>query len=301
MCRCERRLAQQCESDARAQNDVFLADEANVQIITGPNMWCVQGRARSLFCFAINVTIDSGKSTLIRQTALIVVLAHIGSFVPAEWCSLRVGQCALRSARRAARDVERSSRSRVRAHRRRQRRGGAQQQLVSARVRASGVGAASGDRPQPRVDRRARPLDVQRRRRVRCVGRLVSSRRAGARCAARSRAAARQRALCAALARHRAVCDALYRAAGAAAALQQRARRAHGRRGCARARRRACVRSLLSLTERRRCCSARPQRRRRRCRVARALSAQRRRQRAHQLRNRCAPVALLRLRVWGAL
>jgi len=46
-------------------NDVHLDQESNeLLIITGPNM--------------------AGKSTVLRQTALIVLLAHLGSFVPAE-------------------------------------------------------------------------------------------------------------------------------------------------------------------------------------------------------------------------
>ena len=46
-------------------NDVHLDQEENeVLIITGPNM--------------------AGKSTVLRQTALIVLMAHIGSFVPAD-------------------------------------------------------------------------------------------------------------------------------------------------------------------------------------------------------------------------
>lgn len=44
-------------------NDIHLTPEKNILLITGPNM--------------------GGKSTYMRQTALIVLLAHIGSFIPA--------------------------------------------------------------------------------------------------------------------------------------------------------------------------------------------------------------------------
>ena len=51
-------------------NDVLLGEETGrVQIITGPNM--------------------AGKSTYIRQAALLTILAQIGSFVPAR--SARIG------------------------------------------------------------------------------------------------------------------------------------------------------------------------------------------------------------------
>ena len=50
-------------------NDVALDEAKRLLVITGPNM--------------------GGKSTYMRQTALIVILAHIGSFVPAD--KLRVG------------------------------------------------------------------------------------------------------------------------------------------------------------------------------------------------------------------
>ncbi len=45
-------------------NDLVVKEDSRIQVITGPNM--------------------AGKSTYIRQAALLVLLAHAGSFVPAK-------------------------------------------------------------------------------------------------------------------------------------------------------------------------------------------------------------------------
>ena len=54
--------------EAFVANDLTLSPEANMLIITGPNM--------------------GGKSTYMRQTAIIVLLAYTGCFVPAEQASI---------------------------------------------------------------------------------------------------------------------------------------------------------------------------------------------------------------------
>lgn len=52
-------------------NDTNIGDENNlIQIITGPNM--------------------AGKSTYMRQTAIIIILAHMGSFVPASFAEISI-------------------------------------------------------------------------------------------------------------------------------------------------------------------------------------------------------------------
>ncbi len=57
-------VVEQIQTEAFIANDIQMHDDRRMLIITGPNM--------------------GGKSTYMRQTALIIILAHIGSFVPAQ-------------------------------------------------------------------------------------------------------------------------------------------------------------------------------------------------------------------------
>ncbi|KAI8907003.1 muts-like protein 4, isoform CRA_a [Powellomyces hirtus] len=57
-------------TDLFVANDIYASEGANMQIITGPNM--------------------SGKSTYLRQIALLIIVAQLGAFVPAAYASVRL-------------------------------------------------------------------------------------------------------------------------------------------------------------------------------------------------------------------
>ncbi len=56
--------------DEFVPNDIFMNDEVDILLITGPNM--------------------AGKSTYMRQLAMIIIMAQIGSFVPSESASMPI-------------------------------------------------------------------------------------------------------------------------------------------------------------------------------------------------------------------
>ncbi|KAI8812993.1 muts protein 4 [Cladochytrium replicatum] len=56
--------------EAFVPNDTYASDDSSFQVITGPNM--------------------SGKSTYLRQVALLTIMAHLGTFMPAEYASFRI-------------------------------------------------------------------------------------------------------------------------------------------------------------------------------------------------------------------
>ncbi|MEH6549568.1 MAG: DNA mismatch repair protein MutS [Pseudomonadales bacterium] len=63
-------VVEQVLDDPFIPNDIKLDAQRRILLITGPNM--------------------GGKSTYMRQTALIAVLSHIGSYVPATWARLSI-------------------------------------------------------------------------------------------------------------------------------------------------------------------------------------------------------------------
>ncbi|ETO23782.1 hypothetical protein RFI_13392 [Reticulomyxa filosa] len=62
-------------------NDVYLGANNHCHIISGPN-------AKSYTSHSC--TIKAGKSTYIRQVALLTIMAHLGCYVPAKYASFRI-------------------------------------------------------------------------------------------------------------------------------------------------------------------------------------------------------------------
>ncbi len=63
-------VVEHSSSAAFFANDTFLTDEQSLWIITGPNM--------------------GGKSTYLRQVALMCIMAHMGSYVPADYADIAI-------------------------------------------------------------------------------------------------------------------------------------------------------------------------------------------------------------------
>lgn len=61
-------------------NDTFASSSSRLQIITGPK-WNENG---------INYFSASGKSIYLSQIGLFIVMAHIGSFIPCSYASIRI-------------------------------------------------------------------------------------------------------------------------------------------------------------------------------------------------------------------
>lgn len=68
-------------------NDVFMDESSALHVITGPNM---AGERLEPLCSPLMADREIGKSTLLRQTALIIILAQIGSFVPADAATIGI-------------------------------------------------------------------------------------------------------------------------------------------------------------------------------------------------------------------
>jgi len=67
-------------------NDYFVTPSENFVMITGPNMsgtlFSTTSRLRVIFTL--------GKTTFLKQVCQLTILAHIGSFIPAEFATIRL-------------------------------------------------------------------------------------------------------------------------------------------------------------------------------------------------------------------
>jgi DNA mismatch repair protein MSH6 len=85
-------------------NDLNLgrSDSSRLLLLSGPNMYEIQFECFWLILYVFNQAdvflllaccCRGGKSTLLRQTCLIAILAQIGSYVPADSCELTPMDC----------------------------------------------------------------------------------------------------------------------------------------------------------------------------------------------------------------